>query len=100
MTNPDGQFVSKYTEKDVQLYTEPWVTGTRANCYFGNVSATSFYRGDWEATLRSAVQEVALTTAKLGANALVGVTITVDPFLNPPQVIIIGTATELVPMFS
>lgn len=91
--------IRKYPTAEVQIYTSPWVSGTRAVAYFGPVSVTAKHTSDWESTIQLALETIQDTTSSLGGNAIVGIEIAIDPFAEPPTLIIIGTAAELVPLF-
>jgi uncharacterized protein YbjQ (UPF0145 family) len=73
--------------KEVEIYTSPWVSGTRAAVFFGTVTAEVFLVRDVAAKsagLNKAAQELfeALRdkARALGANAVVGLEVTLDPF--------------------
>jgi hypothetical protein len=83
----------------VSLYSSPWITGTRATAYFGPITSNSFFAADWDTTIRAGIENLQKSASILGANAIVGVEITIDPFTDPPLLTIIGTAAELVPLF-
>ena len=44
------------SENDVELYTSPWVSGTRAAAYFGPISSELFLQDDQVEDRSSAVQ--------------------------------------------
>ena len=73
--------------KEVELYTSPWVSGARAAVYFGTVAAEVFLLREEvakSAALNKAAHELfeALRdkARALGANAVVGLEVTLDPF--------------------
>ena len=96
---PAAEIANPVKPRDVSLYTSPWVTGTRAMAYFGPVSCAVKYRGNWDRTLDRAIFGVQRTAARLGANSVVGVEMTIDPFAEPALVTVIGTAANLEPLF-
>jgi hypothetical protein len=77
------------SEQDVELYTSPWVSGTRAAAYFGPISSELFLP-DAEVTDRSAawtkaerelLESLRDKARMLGANAVVGLEVTLDSAL-------------------
>ena len=89
----------KCDPKDVSVYSSPWITGTRATAYYGPLSSNSFFATDWDTTITAGFDDIRKAAAILGANAIVGTEIHIDPFADPPTLQIIGTAAELVPLF-
>lgn len=96
---PVAPAASRIKPRTVELYTSPWVSGTRAAAYFGPVMCKVKHRNDWDRTLDRAIFGVQRIAARLGANSVVGVEMTIDPFAEPPLVTIIGTAATLESMF-
>lgn len=105
--------VVSFCAEDVELYTSPWVSGTRAAAYFGPVSV-ELYVPDSEVTDRMASwmkAEAELLASlrdrawQLGANAVVGLEVLLDPFashreLGPGlRLHAVGTAARLEPLF-
>lgn len=86
--------------KTIQLHPGPWVTGTRANAYYGSISVIIRHKKSWTLSLNRAIHRLQRKALRLGANSVVGVEIAIDPFSTPPTVTIVGTAAELVPLFS
>jgi uncharacterized protein YbjQ (UPF0145 family) len=73
--------------KEVEIYTSPWVSGARTAVYFGTVAAEVFLVRDLvakSAALNKAAQELFDSlrdeARRLGANAVVGLEVTLDPF--------------------
>ena len=100
-------------EKTVRLFTNPWVSDTVAEAYYGPVKVEMFLpdlldkkedlrtrKARWtqlKLNLRHAVKE---EVRRLGGNALVGMEVSVDPFSqmnDQPGVLMtaVGTATKL-----
>ena len=76
------------SENDVELYTSPWVSGTRAAAYFGPISSELFLQDDqvedrssaWSKAERELLESLRDKARLLGANAVVGLEVTLDPF--------------------
>lgn len=94
----------------VGLYTSPWVSGTRAAAYFGPISSELFLEDDpvesYPAVYSKAERELFESLCDkahgLGANAVVGLDVTVDPFARHPKTDVtglrlhaVGTAVDL-----
>lgn len=99
---------------DVDLYTSPWVSGTRAAAYFGPISSEMFLPDDPDADRSDAwtkAEHELLTSLRdkartLGANAVVGLEVTLDPFAESRKtgdkglrLSAVGTAAKLEPLF-
>lgn len=100
--------------EDVALYTSPWVSGTRAAAYFGPISAELFLEDDtvedrpaaWEKAERELLEGLRDKARGLGANAVVGLEVTLDPFARQSdegptglRLHAVGTAARLEPLF-
>lgn len=96
--------VEQYFGK-VDMYSSPWVSGTRAAAYFGVVTSGALGTHEtFEADMDAVLQELAEKTSRLGANAVVGLETTIDPFCDDekPNVLkihTVGTAAKLEPLF-
>lgn len=92
----------KYDPDDIHFYTSPWVTGTRAAQYFGPLSSITDYEKPTQIdeALERVLKNLAESCCALGGNALVGIELTINPFADPPTVHVVGTAAELVPLFT
>ena len=102
------------TEDDVELYTSPWVSGTRAAAYFGPISSELFLEDDsvedrveaWTCAERELLESLREKARSLGANAVVGLEVTLDPFAQDGEkettglrLHAVGTAAKLEPLF-
>jgi hypothetical protein len=101
---------------DVELYTSPWVTDTRAAAYFGPVAHEATFR--WRphrggrrhlrcwcwlvedpapaAALDEVLDGIRARARALGANAIVGLEVSADPFAGTLHAV--GTAAKLEPL--
>jgi hypothetical protein len=101
-------------EEDVELYTSPWVSGTRAAAYFGPISSELFLADDpemdrgeaWSKAERELLESLRDKARRLGANAVVGLEVTLDPFAQHTEsghkglrLYAVGTAAKLEPLF-
>jgi hypothetical protein len=101
-------------EEDVELYTSPWVSGTRAAAYFGPISSELFLEDDpetdrsdaWSKAERELLESLRDKARTLGANAVVGLEVTLDPFAQAKdsdrkglRLYAVGTAAKLEPLF-
>lgn len=101
-------------EADVELYTSPWVSGTRAAAYFGPISSELFLPDDsledrsaaWSRAERELLESLRDKARTLGANAVVGLEVTLDPFASAEDKEVtglrlhaVGTAAKLEPLF-
>ncbi len=102
-------------EEDVELYTSPWVSGTRAAAYFGPISSELFLEDDpetdrsdaWTKAERELLESLRDKARGLGANAVVGLEVTLDPFAQSTnssegtglRLHAVGTAAKLEPLF-
>jgi hypothetical protein len=101
-------------EDDVELYTSPWVSGTRAAAYFGPISSELFLEDDsvedrveaWTCAERELLESLREKARSLGANAVVGLEVTLDPFAENGEkkttgllLHAVGTAAKLEPLF-
>lgn len=101
-------------DQDVELYTSPWVSGTRAAAYFGPISSELFLEDDtvedrseaWAKAERELLESLRDKARSLGANAVVGLEVTLDPFARSPEsnatglrLHAVGTAAKLEPLF-
>jgi uncharacterized protein YbjQ (UPF0145 family) len=102
------------SENDVELYTSPWVSGTRAAAYFGPISSELFLQDDqvedrssaWTKAERELLESLRDKARLLGANAVVGLEVTLDPFAHATdsdatglRLHAVGTAAKLEPLF-
>jgi hypothetical protein len=84
--------------EDVELYTSPWVSGTRAAAYFGPIEG-------WTKAERELLESLRDKARGLGANAVVGPEVTLDPFGKSEEgatglrLHAVGTAAKLEPLF-
>ncbi len=102
-------------DSDVELYTSPWVSGTRAAAYFGPISSELFLPDDsledrsaaWTRAERELLESLRDKARTLGANAVVGLEVTLDPFAHQSdneketglRLQAVGTAAKLEPLF-
>ena len=101
-------------ENEVELYTSPWVSGTRAAAYFGPISSELFLPDDsvedrsaaWTKAERELLESLRDKARTLGANAVVGLEVTLDPFAELAETTstglrlhAVGTAAKLEPLF-
>jgi len=99
---------------EVELYTSPWVSGTRAAAYFGPISSELFLPDDsvddrveaWTKAERELLESLREKARSLGANAVVGLEVTLDPFAREEEkdatglrLHAVGTAAKLEPLF-
>jgi hypothetical protein len=99
---------------EVELYTSPWVSGTRAAAYFGPISSELFLPDDsvddrveaWTKAERELLESLREKARSLGANAVVGLEVTLDPFAREEEKDVtglrlhaVGTAAKLEPLF-
>ena len=104
----------KSFDQDVELYTSPWVSGTRAAAYFGPISSELFLEDDrvedrteaWSKAERELLESLRDKARALGANAVVGLEVTLDPFARSSEndmtglrLHAVGTAAKLEPLF-
>ena len=109
-TSPDAES----PDSDVELYTSPWVSGTRAAAYFGPISSELFLPDDsledrtaaWTRAERELLESLRDKARTLGANAVVGLEVTLDPFAHDEdkegtglRLHVVGTAAKLEPLF-
>ncbi len=109
-TSPDEES----PDSDVELYTSPWVSGTRAAAYFGPISSELFLPDDsledrtaaWTRAERELLESLRDKARTLGANAVVGLEVTLDPFAHDEEkegtglrLHAVGTAAKLEPLF-
>jgi hypothetical protein len=99
--------------EEVELYTSPWVSGTRAAAYFGPISSELFLEDDfvddrsvaWGKAEQELLASLRDKARALGANAVVGLEVTLDPFATSPaglkglKLHAVGTAARLEPLF-
>jgi uncharacterized protein YbjQ (UPF0145 family) len=99
--------------EDVELYTSPWVSGTRAAAYFGPINTELFLEDDlvddrsaaWSKAERELLEALRDKARALGANAVVGLEVTLDPFAKSEsgetglRLHAVGTAAKLEPLF-
>lgn len=101
-------------DQDVELYTSPWVSGTRAAAYFGPISSELFLEDNsvedrteaWTKAERELLESLRDKARSLGANAVVGLEVTLDPFARAAEsdatglrLHAVGTAAKLEPLF-
>ena len=99
---------------EVEVFTSPWVSGTRAAAYFGPISATKFVPNDkdgnsnpdeWQEAQLQVIRDLQDKSLELGGNAVVGVDITANPFFTDTDGVkgllleIMGTSAILEPLF-
>ncbi len=109
-----GTEASAEATEDVELYTSPWVSGTRAAAYFGPISSEIFLADEsvedrsesWSKAERELLESLRDKARSLGANAVVGLEITLDPFARDEKtdctglrLHAVGTAAKLEPLF-
>ncbi len=102
------------SENDVELYTSPWVSGTRAAAYFGPISSELFLEDGsaedrseaWMKAERELLESLRDKARSLGANAVVGLEVTLDPFAKAAdseatglRLHAVGTAAKLEALF-
>jgi len=102
------------SENEVELYTSPWVSGTRAAAYFGPISSELFLEDAsikdrveaWGKAERELLESLRAKARGLGANAVVGLEVTLDPFAHSAEtdstglrLHAVGTAARLEPLF-
>ena len=88
--------------EDVEIDVTPWVSGTRANAYYGPVSVESNFMGmnTLEVEINKALTKLRAETSNLGGNWVVGFEMSIDPFNSTGIVLrLVGTAAHLVPLF-
>lgn len=113
-TQPSETPAPKAFDQDVELYTSPWVSGTRAAAYFGPISSELFLEDDrvedrseaWSKAERELLESLRDKARSLGANAVVGLEVTLDPFARATDSEVtglrlhaVGTAAKLEPLF-
>ena len=101
-------------EADVELYTSPWVSGTRAAAYFGPISSELFLEdasvedrsAAWAKAETELLESLRDKARGLGANAVVGLEVTLDPFARCAEtdatglrLHAVGTAAKLEALF-
>ena len=104
----------KSEQDEVELYTSPWVSGTRAAAYFGPISSELFLEDDsvddrveaWTRAEKELLESLREKARSLGANAVVGLEVTLDPFAKAEEkdttglrLHAVGTAAKLEPLF-
>jgi uncharacterized protein YbjQ (UPF0145 family) len=86
-------------ETEVRFYPNPWVSGTRAAAYFGPIAVRqqmeAFNSETFEKTIQEGLMELGRKCVDLGANAVVGMELSVHPWEAPPHVLLVGTAAKL-----
>ncbi len=85
-------------EGEVEIFTSPWVSGTRAASYYGPVMVELVCEADWEENILAIVEQLRERARDLGANAVVGFELTLDPFYGPGsslKMLATGTAAKL-----
>jgi uncharacterized protein YbjQ (UPF0145 family) len=114
------QSPAQHQQEEVELYTSPWVSGTRAAAYFGPISSELFLEDDsvddrveaWTRAERELLESLREKARLLGANAVVGLEVTLDPFAKAEEkaeneekevtglrLHAVGTAAKLEPLF-
>jgi hypothetical protein len=73
--------------RDLKLYVSPWVSGTRSARYLGTIDVERFFPAErlrgkaaWSKAGRELLDALRDEARALGANAVVGLAISVDPF--------------------
>ena len=77
--------------EDVEISTSPWVSGTRSTVYFGPIHSELFLDRDlphdraaacavWSKAVRELLDALRERARALGANAIVGLAVSLDPF--------------------
>lgn len=93
----------------IKIYDSPWVSGMRAVSYHGPIDAEVFVMNGPTRGLAKALREVTSALADkarvLGANAIVGLEFSADPFAREghdkgARFYMVGTAATLEPLFS
>lgn len=95
---------------EIQVYSSPWVSRTRAQAYFGPISAEYIVRREagvdlslqYEKGMNELRESICTKARELGANSVIGCERTVDPFFEDQAIRlhIVGTAARLEDMFS
>lgn len=88
--------------EDVEINPAPWVSGTRAQAYYGplTVELTFSTMNEFELNLNKALCEIRAAASNGGANYLVGFEMVIDPFGESGIMLkLVGTAAHLVPLF-
>jgi len=98
---------------EVDLYTSPWVSGTRAAAYFGPISSELFLPDEgvqdrssaWTEAEHHLLDTLRQKARSLGANAVVGLEVTLDPFARALEsdhtglrLHAVGTAARIEPL--
>ena len=114
MTESAARQIDSSIEDDVDLYTSPWVSGTRAAAYFGPISTELFLEDSaggnrseaWCKAEIELLESLRDRARALGANAVVGLEVTLDPFAHSKTddargllLHAVGTAAKLEPLF-
>ena len=109
-----GEYVfnfKHFTEEDeIQIFTSPWVNGTRAESYFGGTETDAFieYGNGLEEIILKGINEVIekmkVKARGLKANSVVGFDLQIDPYKEINGVkgmyfIAQGTIAKLVPLW-
>jgi len=78
----DESYLKPAPEEGVELYTSPWVGGTKAAVYFGPIISEIFIpdEEDWTNATARLYESLREKARLLGANAVVGIESSVDPF--------------------
>ena len=96
---------------EIDLFASPWVSGTRVSQYFGPVAVEGFAADGqdnrnalWLKLFVEVLGTIRVRASELGANAVVAVELTADPFfvkggLTGLRVHVCGTAARLEPLF-
>ncbi len=79
---------SRSAIENVELFWSPWVSGTRSVTYLGPISSELFLEsgldhdrsGAWSKAERELLESIRDRARAVGANAVVGIEVTVDPF--------------------
>ena len=102
------------SDEGVDLYTSPWVSGTRAAAYFGPISSELFLEDAaagnrseaWSKAEIELLESLRDRARVLGANAVVGLEVTLDPSAHCKRTAAsglllhaVGTAAKLEPLF-
>ena len=79
---------SRSAIENVELFWSPWVSGTRSVTYLGPIRSVLFLEsgldhdrsGAWSKAERELLESIRDRARAVGANAVVGLEVTVDPF--------------------
>lgn len=87
---------------EILLSVHPWVSGCRADGWYGPVEVELSVQGMcWEGAIDAVLEEAAEQARKLGSNAVLNLEINVYPFREGgARVSLKGTAAKIAPLFA